>query len=136
MVDVHDEVEVRDAIKLLELIRDGALTSVLEPAPRVNGNALEQIQPATAPVALYGRDAQPEPPPARPAEPKAAANGATADDIAKAMRAFVNEVGLVKGAELVKKFGVSRASELKPEQYPAFLEEIARAKTGSTQGSK
>jgi hypothetical protein len=45
----------------------------------------------------------------------------TVDDVRKALQAYVGRTDFATGTALVKSFGASRITELKPEDYAAFI---------------
>lgn len=60
-----------------------------------------------------------ETPPAEPAKPL------TVDDVRAALQGFTAAHGVPAGLALLKTFGASRISELKAEDYPAFVKGCA-----------
>jgi hypothetical protein len=80
----------------------------------------EQAQAAPAAV-VPEQEATAEP--AEQAAPAAEASDKsyTVDDVRKALQAYVGRTDFATGTALVKSFGASRITELKPEDYAAFI---------------
>lgn len=92
----------------------------------------EEIETASAYVKEHGKPA-PIPPATeaeKPAEPEvvsASPSEPTADDAKKALLHLVREKGHPAGAEVLKQFGAAKISDIKPEDFPAFIDATSRA---------
>jgi hypothetical protein len=81
----------------------------------------EQAQAAPAAVAPE-QEATAEPAEeAAPAAEGVQDKSYTVDDVRKALQAYVGRTDFATGTALVKSFGASRITELKPEDYAAFI---------------
>lgn len=98
-----------------------AAEPVDEPAPKRRGRP-PKAKPATTEelVATVGPDVEPE---ASAPAPEPAAF--TIDDVRAALQGFTARQGLPAGIGLLKQFGASRISELKAEDYAAFVKGCA-----------
>ena len=79
-------------------------------APKLPDQPVKVVAAAPKPVAPV-TGAPPSPPP----------SAATLDNVRNALREVFNTKGAATATEILKKFGAARISDVKPEQYVAFI---------------